>query len=201
MIIIDGREAEFQLSSFENLQEVLIKVMEEDGMKERVITDVLVNQEQFSEIYPHQAEDIETTEIEHLEIQSVSLNQMAMSISEELGKVSKIMSAGAREIAALFRRADDSEALELFQDLLDVTRDFLGMIALLRNEYVGVEEIVPDFTQNVENISNLLGEMTDVLQNEDWILLSDLLEYEFLPVMCNWEKAITFIQNNISNQE
>lgn len=197
MIIIDGREAKFKLSSFENLQEVLIKVMEDDEMKERIITDVFVNNEQFSEIYPHQAEDIETGEIKSLEIQSVPVNQMAKNIAEELGKVSQIMNKGAREVAGLFRRADDSEALELFQDLLDVTRDFLGMIALLRNEYVGVEEIVPDFAQNVETISDLLSEMNEVLENEDWILLSDLLEFEFLPVMSNWEKAIAYIKSNI----
>ncbi len=197
MIIIDGREAKFKLSSFENLQEVLIKVMEDDEMKERIITDVFVNNEQFSEIYPHQAEDIETGEIKSLEIQSVPVNQMAKNIAEELGKVSQIMNKGAREVAGLFRRADDSEALELFQDLLDVTRDFLGMIALLRNEYVDVEEIVPDFAQNVETISDLLSEMNEVLENEDWILLSDLLEFEFLPVMSNWEKAIAYIKSNI----
>jgi hypothetical protein len=198
MIIIDGREAQLKLNSFENLEEVLIKVMEEDILKERIITDVLVNKEQFSEIYPHQAEDIETSEINSLEIQSMPVVQMAASITEELGKVNKVMSVGAKEIAALFRRADDSEALELFQDLMDVTRDFLGMIALLRSEYVGVEEVVPEFAANVENISNLLSEMTEVLENEDWILLSDLLEYEFLPVMENWERSIAFIQARIA---
>ncbi|MBQ4132121.1 MAG: hypothetical protein IJD04_00090 [Desulfovibrionaceae bacterium] len=197
MIIIDGREADIKLSSFENLQEVLIKVMEDNSMKERIITDIFVNKEQFSEIYPHQAEDIETEEIEHLEIQSVPLNQMARNITEELGKVIQIMNAGAKEIAALFRRADDSEALELFQDLLDVTRDFLGMISLLRNEYVGVEKVVPEFAQNAETISELLTEMSEVLENEDWILLSDLLEYEFLPAMNNWEKCIDYIKSNI----
>ena len=200
MIIIDGREAQLKLSSFENLQEVLVRVMEEDALKERIITDVLVNKEQFSEIYPYQAEDIEISEIESLEIQSMPINQMAVSITQELRKVSKLMSAGSREIAALFRRADDSEALELFQDLMDVTRDFLGMISLLRNEYVGVEEVIPEFSANVENISNLFSEMTNVLENEDWILLSDLLEYEFLPIMENWEETISFIQNSIEKQ-
>lgn len=197
MIVIDGREAELKLSSFENLQEVLIKVMEDDSMKQRIITDVFVNKEHFSEIYPHQAEDIETGEIEHLEIQSVTVNKMARDISEELSKVAKIVNNGAKEIAAMFRRADDSEALELLQDLLDVTRNFLGTIALLRSEYVGVEEIIPDFVQNVENLSDLLSEMNEVLENEDWVLLSDLLEYEFLPLMNNWEKSIDYIKSNI----
>jgi hypothetical protein len=197
MIIIDGRQAEIELNSFENLQEVLIKVMSEDALQQRVVTDVLVNKEQFSEIYPHQAEDIGCSEIEQLEIQTVGVVQMAYDISCELGKVCNVLTAGSREIASLFRQADDAEALEMLQDLLDATRDFLNMLALLRNEYAGVAGNVPDFNNNVENISNLLGEMTEVLENEDWILLSDLLEYEFLPLMDNWERAIAYLQDKI----
>lgn len=198
MIIIDGREAELTLSSFENLQEVLVKAMEEDSLKDHIVTDILVNEKPFSEIYPYQAEDIETTEIERLEIQTIHVTEMALSITEELGKVNTLLVAGASEIANLFRQADDSEALELLQDLLDVTRNFLGIVSLLRNEYVGIEENIPNFSDNVENISNLLGEMTEVMENEDWILLSDLLEYEFLPIMKNWGETTAYIQNNIS---
>ena len=201
MIIIDGRQAEFKLNSFENLQEVLVKVMSEDALQQRVVTDVLVNKEQFSEIYPHQSEDIECSEIEQLEIQTVDVVEMAYDISCELGKVCKVLTAGAREIASLFRQADDAEALEMLQDLLDVTRDFLNMLALLRNEYAGVATNVPNFNDNVENISNLLGEMTEVLENEDWILLSDLLEYEFLPLMDNWESTIAYLQEKISKRQ
>ena len=201
MIIIDGRQAEIELNSFENLQEVLVKVMSEDALQQRVVTDVLVNKEQFSEIYPHQAEDIECSEIDQLEIQTVDIVQMAYDISCELGKVCNILTAGAREVASLFRQADDAEALEMLQDLLDVTRDFLNMLALLRNEYAGVATNVPNFNDNVENISNLLGEMTEVLENEDWILLSDLLEYEFLPLMDNWESTIAYLQEKISKRQ
>ena len=201
MIIIDGRQAEIELNSFENLQEVLVKVMSEDALQQRVVTDVLVNKEQFSEIYPHQAEDIECSEIDQLEIQTVDIVQMAYDISCELGKVCNILTAGAREVASLFRQADDAEALEMLQDLLDVTRDFMNMLALLRNEYAGVTDNVPDFNSNVESISNLLGEMTEVLENEDWILLSDLLEYEFVPLMDNWESAIAYLQEKISKRQ
>ena len=201
MIIIDGRQAEIELNSFENLQEVLVKVMSEDALQQRVVTDVLVNKEKFSEIYPHQAEDIECSEIDQLEIQTVDIVQMAYDISCELGKVCNILTAGAREVASLFRQADDAEALEMLQDLLDVTRDFMNMLALLRNEYAGVTDNVPDFNSNVESISNLLGEMTEVLENEDWILLSDLLEYEFLPLMDNWERAIAYLQDKIGKRQ
>lgn len=198
MIIIDGRQMDFQLSSFDNLQEVIVKVMEDGLLAERIVTDVLVDNEQFSEIYPHQAEDIACNEIKRLEIHSVPTVQMALSISEELSKVNKLLGNGAKEVAALFRQADDSEALEMFQDMLDVTRDFLSMIALLRNEYVDLEQSMPEFASNAESISNLLSEMTEVLENEDWVLLSDLLEYEFLPAMENWSGVIGKLQSSLA---
>ena len=188
MIIIDGRPMDMNMAAFSNLEEILVQVIQDDYLEKRVVTDVLLNKEPFNEIYPHQAEDIEVSEIETLEIQTVPLNEMAGSVTEELYKVIHIMGEGSREIARLFRQADDAEALEMLQDLLEVTREFLGMVGLLRYEYVtpGTDSI----EDRIETISSLLGEMIEVLENEDWILLADLLEYEFLPTVKDWESVI-----------
>ena len=132
MIIIDGRPMDMNMAAFSNLEEILVQVIQDDYLEKRVVTDVLLNKEPFNEIYPHQAEDIEVSEIETLEIQTVPLNEMAGSVTEELYKVIHIMGEGSREIARLFRQADDAEALEMLQDLLEVTREFLGMVGLLR---------------------------------------------------------------------
>jgi len=197
MIIIDGQERSFKVNNFANLEELLVKVMEQDYLENRVVTDVLINDESFSEIYPHQAEDIETREIASVEIRSVPVAEMAMSISRELYKVVQIMSEGSRKVAELFRQADDSEALETYQDLLEVIRDFLGMIGVLRNEFSLQEQKV--FNEAVEEISSLLGEMTEVMENEDWILLADLLEYEFLPAVDKWKQVIHLIREDIKS--
>jgi hypothetical protein len=197
MIIIDGQESSFKVNNFANLEELLVKVMEQDYLENRVVTDVLLNDESFSEIYPHQAEDIETREIASVEIRSVPVAEMAMSISRELYKVVQIMSEGSRKVAELFRQADDSEALETYQDLLEVIRDFLGMIGVLRNEFSLQEQKV--FNEAVEEISSLLGEMTEVMENEDWILLADLLEYEFLPAVDKWKQVIHLIREDIKS--
>jgi len=197
MIIIDGQESSFKVNNFANLEELLVKVMEQDYLENRVVTDVLINDESFSEIYPHQAEDIETREIASVEIRSVPVAEMAMSISRELYKVVQIMSEGSRKVAELFRQADDSEALETYQDLLEVIRDFLGMIGVLRNEFSLQEQKVSN--EAVEEISSLLGEMTEVMENEDWILLADLLEYEFLPAVDKWKQVIHLIREDIKS--
>ncbi len=195
MIVIDGTKTEIDVRSFENLEQVFDKVLESGHLDDRIVTDVLVNDEPFSEIYPNQSEDIETSEIETLEIKSASTVEMAGNITLELYKVVNIMAGGGKQVAELFRQADDAEALELYQDLLDVTRDFLGMVGSLRDHFSLKEN--ENFEKVVEDFSGLFTEMTEVLENEDWILLADLLEYEFLPSVEKWKSVISGIREDI----
>ncbi|MCH5277936.1 MAG: hypothetical protein J1E80_08930 [Desulfovibrionaceae bacterium] len=196
MIIIDGRQTNLRIENFANLEEILVEANSQCTEEKRIVTDVLLNNEQFTEIYPHQAEDIERAEIRSVEIRSVPLGEMALNISDELFKVTRMMCDGSARIAALFRQGDDQEALELFQDLLDVTRDFMSTVGVLRSEFVEVSD--PQFSVLVERVSELLGEMGDVLNSEDWILLADLLEFEFKPVCEAWNKNLETLRADIA---
>ena len=191
MIVIDGQKHEVDIRSFENLEQIFDNVVENGYLDDRIVTDVLVNEEPFSEIYPNQAEDIESSEVNSLEIKSESSLQMAGNVITELYKVIKIMVGGGEQVAGLFRQADDAEALELYQDLLDVTRDFICTVGVLRDQ-LSIESN-EYFEKVAEEFSNLFTEMTEVLENEDWILLADLLEYEFLPSVKNWKGVISDI--------
>ena len=187
MIIVDGNQSVKSISAFENLEQALTSIMRDEEMEGRVITDVLVNDEAFSEIYPHQAEDITCDSISRLEVRSVPNSELAVDIAGEMGKVTLMMEHGARQVARLFREASDTDALELLQDLLDVTRDFMNMLGDLRGRYDEGESV--SFAEKTEKLSNLMSEMSEGLENEDWILLSDLLEYEFLPICAEWREV------------
>lgn len=195
MITVDGRDTGLDVQGFENLEQLLIKVMEDKHLTGRIVTDVMVNGEPFSEIYPHQAEDVETAEIESVEIVSMPTAEMAVNITRELYKVVTLMDHGARRVAELFRKADDSEALEVYQDLLDVTRDFMGMIGVLRGEFSLKQNA--NFNEAAEELSSLFSEMVEVIENEDWILLADLLEYEFIPAVERWKKVVAQLREDI----
>ena len=196
MIVIDGNKSELKISDFENLEQMILRLAKGEQLKDRVITDVLVNDELFTEIYPHQSEDINASEVQSLEIRSSPVAEIAVDITRELYKVVNLMREGADQVAAKFRQADDSEALELYQDLLDVTRSFIGMVAMLRDEFSLKDH--PVFVKAAEELTSLFSEMTEVLENEDWILLADLLEYEFLPAVDHWKKVIAQLREDIS---
>jgi hypothetical protein len=195
MITVDGRDTGLQIQSFENLEQILMKMSDDKHFDGRVVVDVLVNKESFSEIYPHQAEDVESSEIESIEIVTMPTSEMAINIASELYKVVSIMDRGARRVAELFRKADDNEALEVYQDLIDVTRDFLGMVGVLRGQFS--LKATPGFTEASADFSSLFTEMLEVMENEDWILLADLLEYEFIPAMERWKKVVAQLREDI----
>lgn len=199
MIIIDGQESGLNVNNFSNLEDLLVQVMEEGSLDNRMVTDVFVNKEAFSEIYPHQAEDISTQEIDSVEIVTMAVPEMAVNITRELYKVVRLMSHGGRTVADMFRRGDDAEALELYQDLLDVTRDFLGMVGVLRDEF-GMKDHA-SIVSNIEEITALFSEMIEVSTNEDWILLADLLEYEFNASVEKWKKVIADLREDIREAE
>ncbi|UJX40773.1 hypothetical protein K9F62_19110 [Desulfovibrio sp. JY] len=194
MISVDGRTTSMEIKEFHNLEEILLQIMDGGELEGRIVTDVIVNNESFSEIYPHQAEDIEAEEITSVEVKSVPVVSMALDIATELDKVVVLMDRGARRVADLFRQAEDAEALEVYQDLMDVTRDFLNMIGVLRGESLAKGS--GSFEASADEISNLFSEMVEVLENEDWILLADLLEYEFIPAMTRWKAVIAELQEN-----
>lgn len=195
MLVIDGQKYDLGNHNMDNLEQVFTKVVEEGRLDDRVVTDVYLNEEPFSEIYPNQSEDIELSEVQSIEIKTVPFDTMAVEITRELYKVVNIMAKGAEGVSDLFRRADDAEALESYQDLLDVTRHFLNMVSMLRDEYSLKDN--PEYNAASELMSDLFTEMSDVLENEDWILLADLLEYDFLPAVEKWKKVIANLREDI----
>jgi hypothetical protein len=194
MIVIDGRESSISLSNFTNLEEVLIKIIEEEGLEERIVTDVLLDDEAFSELYPRQAEDIEAESFSRLELRTVSIDQMADDVIEELPKVIDIMARGSRQAAALLRQAELAEGLEVLQDIVGVSRELLNTVDVLRAQYStgSSKEII----ELGDTLSELLSEICDVMTNEDWVLVADLMEYEYLPACEAWRPVIDAIRND-----
>lgn len=192
MILINGKESKLQMQQFTNLEEMISASFENCAQAQEIITDILLNDEPFSEIYPHQAEDISASQVTKLEIHSVNMNTMAGDVIEELFKVTRFMEVAATQISNYFRQGDDAEALEVLQDLIDVNRDFLNVFGTLRADF----GIAHDETLEVlsEKYSNLLSELIEVMESEDWILLADLLEFEIRPTYAEWNTCLNFLK-------
>lgn len=199
MIIIDGRKTDMKVGSFANLEEILVEVMQEESLENRIVTDVLLNDESFTELYPHQAEDIDASDIQSLEVKTVSVSDMAADVTTELYKVITLMTTGGKRVAELLRQAEIGAALEVLQDVADVTRHFLGIVALLRSEFSidRDSELEPMAAQ----LNSLLDEIADVISKEDWVLMADLAEFEFLPACNAWTSVLGNLAQDIAQHK
>jgi hypothetical protein len=195
MIVIDGRESALSLSNFTNLEEVLIKLMEEEHLESRIVTDVLVDDAPFSELYPHQAEDIESQTFSRLELRTASLEEMAVDVASELPKVISIMADGGRKVAELLRQSELAEALEVLQDTIGVSRELLATIQILQGQFSARDSREAE-TLSV-TLGDLLSEIAEVMDNEDWMLVADLLEYEYIPACEGWRGIISGLDRDI----
>ncbi len=195
MIIIDGQQTDFNVNNFSNLEDLLVKVMEGQNLEQRIVTDVLVNEESYSEIYQHQAQDVDTSDIEKVEIKTMDSVSMAMNITRELYKVVTLMNKGGSEVADLFRKGEEDRALEMYQDLLSVVRDFMNTVTVLKQDFQLTSQ--EELDKGIEKLSELFSEMIQVQEKNDWTLLADLLEYEFLPLVDTWKKIVSELRAEV----
>ena len=82
------------------------------------------------------------------------------------------------------------------QDIITVSRDFLNTIRVLRNRFSLGENADLDALGDV--IGAQLGEIADVMVNEDWMLVADLFEYEYVPACEGWRKVIATLAEEVA---
>lgn len=92
---------------------------------------------------------------------------------------------GTEEIISLFRAGKETEALKSMKDVIDGLKWMHD--AITRTQDVQLKKI------EVFNMKSYLLEMVDALESMDYVLLCDLLEYEIIPILKNWEKDLSVI--------
>lgn len=192
MIYINGQKSAFEINQFANLEELLLATNESCNNAHQIITAVHLNDELFDELYPHQAEDIEPDEIKKVEITAISFTEMASQIVEELFKVTASVKLASVQASESLRRGDDMDALTTISNMTDVIRNFMTMISCFQQDFNAPK--TPEYTELSEKYKQLLLEITEAMENEDWILVADLLEFEISPLCAEWDNYLTSLR-------
>lgn len=200
MIYINGQKSELELNQFANFEEVINAANKHCIDEEEIITEVHLNNELFQELYPHQAEDIDIDEVEKVEITSVKCVEMASQIVAELFKVTSSMRLAATQASESLRRGDDADAFETINNMTDVIRNFLNMIFCFQSDFNA--PVTNEYLALAEKYNQILMEVNEAMENEDWILVADLLEFEVAPLCSEWDeylKSLDFFFNGEVN--
>ena len=175
-ILIDGNETPLS-GSFGNLEEILQEILRNQISGERIVWTVRLNGENYSEKVPHDARKIGIDDIYTLEIGTTDKTEIGRSFLENGGMIFDDLRESAERIAGLFRMADEKEANRHFVKFLDAYRDLIRMFRLCE----GIPKL--DFQEKLVSLEKLFDEIIVAQEKGDWIILSDLLEYELAPLL------------------
>lgn len=197
-ISLDRKRLGLERAQSNNLEEILMKVMSEHVQPGKIITAVKLNGTGYSEKNPHDAASVPMKDIRTLEIDTMSAEEMARHFFTKGGKYLDLLIKGAEKISELFRVADETEANDHYVEYLENLQLFLQMIAqcteVLHLDLSAIPFQKATVKDEVQKLSGVIDQMRKVQENEDWVMLADLLEYELIPLLKEWNGILALLQ-------
>jgi hypothetical protein len=202
-ILIDREKIDIEDAKLHNLEEMLLKIMSEKINPKNVITAVKLNGEFYSEKFPHDASRVPIREVKKLEINTMSSEDMAWYFLIKSGDHLDQMVENARMVSELFRVSEESEANEKYAEFVESLRLFWQMVnevqTILNLDLRTIAFQEGTVEDRVQKLSGLMDQMIKVQEEEDWVMLADLLNYELIPLLQEWKEIINLLKGRRAN--
>ncbi len=200
-VFLDNQPIDVNVKDYNNLEDLIYGVMTDFIPGNRLLVEVKVNDITFSERWPGEAKIIPIDKILKLDFYTEPLEKVASKMLDDLPKQIDMINKGLLDAAELYRVADEQEANLNFIKMIAALRDFITFITQLRKtNIINWEELNIDGMEietHYEKLNKLTDEILDVQEDEDWILLADLIEYELKPIMEKWKEFLEQANNNL----
>ncbi|MDR1051507.1 MAG: hypothetical protein LBP95_10630 [Deltaproteobacteria bacterium] len=181
-----------------NLEEILINLMEHPSTSGRIIKKIYLNGEQYFEEVPHAALEVGRTEIDTLNLDTLTMEDMGLNFLKTGPAYLDTLLEALSRIVETFRVGDEQEANEYFLNFLEALH--LLMTLLEQTRYVlglwqgADDERASSLNQYLDSLVGILNDIINLQEQKDWIYLADVLEYELqdslrrlaaiLPTLC-----------------
>jgi hypothetical protein len=199
-VTLNDQTLPVDLSHLRNLEEVLLELNEKFIPDGQQLFQVEVNGEFFTERYPRESRYVPLGEVARLDLKTVSDTDMARAILNDAASQALTLVQALEKSAALFRLAAEDEANHYFAQVLEALRWLLqtgeGACQVLKVDLGQVTSPqIGDVSDFLKRFQDLLDEMLQVYEEEDYILLADLMEYELLPMVQEWQKILSLLSH------
>ena len=186
-ISINGAEAEESSFQGETLKEVLDVILKSrwDSYVRRIW---LEGQEVSSS-----AMDTLMTSITSIELLELELAHLGDLLANNLANAKEYLEKlipGFQKAADLFRMGNEQEAHKFYLQVLDGI-DWFSQVVLNIVKSRGNQVEGQSLGDRQEKLTGLMAQMLEANQNQDWVLMADLLEYEMIPYYEDWQETLS----------
>ena len=200
LVTINEQNLPVDFSHLHNLEDIITEISERFIPSGQQLFQVHVNGEFFSERYPRESRYVDLGEISRLEVKTVSDADMARFILHDAVRQGGTLLQAIEQSASLFRVGSDEEANHYFAQVLEALRWLLQtgenacQVLNLDLAKAALPASTPVF-RYLRDLENLLEEMQEIAEEEDYVMLADLMEYELLPMVQEWQKILQGISD------
>jgi len=187
-------------SHMRNLEEALVELNDRFVPPGQQLFQVRVNGEFFSERYPRESKYMELKEVNTLDLKTIPDGDMARVIVVEAVQQAGILCQAIEKSARLFRLSAEDEANLYFAQVVEALRWLLmtwenacQVLQVDPNQALASVDGHP--VPFLQGLQDLVGEMLTISEDEDYILLADLMEYELLPTVREWQDILQNLAN------
>ena len=100
---------------------------------------------------------------------------------------------GFQKAADLFRMGNEQEANQYYLQILDGIDWFSQVILTIVNAQVDIFK-EQTLEERQKKLTEFMAQMLEANQNQDWVLMADLLEYEMIPFYKDWQEVLSQIE-------
>lgn len=168
---------------------IIVSIIEKSGKKHDFLSPKIMEEIDTS------AEEIEIITATPKEIAIASIFDAVMlmeNIKYEIKNISELLLTGKYE-EGMVRFSKIVQQLSSIVQLIDELKNG-GIIRLAKGSVFFTE-----FMRKVDSLNEILYKIEDALNLEDWILTSDILDFELIPVVEKWQEAMPRICEDIIN--
>ena len=185
----------------DNLQDILSDLMNNHLGGERTLREVKINGQPYEQAVMGPPTDVLRGRIGHLEVETLDASEVALHFLKQSSHYLRTISVSSEKVAEMFRTSDEREASEYYLQTLDSLQLFIQVLSTSR------ETLNLDFKRtlvdgswpemHLERLSSLVQEMLSAQEQEDWILLADLLQYDLAEALSTWQEIMPQISEGV----
>lgn len=199
-LLINGEERELNLPADSSFPQLMEEVYLSSQAPDTAVTRVMLNKQNITGKDWEEYNSLTLADINTLEVETSSVKILALETIGSLRDFIQTLSIDLERAGELFRLGDQLQANDLYSRLLDGIQLIHHMTTLIeRNidlDLSGVNFKEIPISHHLKKLSPIIEDMLAAQQEEDWILLADLIEYELIPhfqdrreMLDIWEEA------------
>ena len=161
-----------------------------------LVDDDILNQEDEESVLSSRT----LADTKSLKLYSAMPKELAISgLSNSLQSVPSFIKL-IEEASESLRLGEESESMNKFQNVIGEFSAFTTFLSLAKPHLEISEEVYKNagLAEFETSLLEFINEILSAQENNDWILIADMLEYEITPLLETWEEIVAKLAENLN---